>query len=252
MGGLELRRRRLFAAGERLEALDGVGEQAHVEVEADGADVAALLGAEEVAGAADLEVAQGDLEAGAQLRRLEDGLQALLRDLAQRAVLVVEQVGVGAGGAAADAAAELVELRQAELVGVVDDDRVRVGDVEAGLDDRRADEDVGLAVGELEHHALELVLVHLAVADADLGLGHELAELARDQLDVVDAVVDEVDLAAALHLAHDRLADDVVVELGDVGLDRQALLGRRHRWSTCRGCRRATCAACAGSASPRA
>ena len=130
---------------QRLQPLDRIAEQLHVQVEADGADVAALLGAEQVAGAADLEVAQRDLEAGAQLRRLEDRLQPLLRDLAQRPVLLVQQVGVGARGAAADAAAQLVELRQAEPVGVVDDDRVRVRDVEPRFDDRRADEDVGLA-----------------------------------------------------------------------------------------------------------
>ncbi len=142
-------------------------------------------------------------------------------------MLLVQQVGVGARGAAADAAAELVELRQAEAVGVVDDDRVDVGDVEAGLDDRRADEDVGAGLGEVEHDVFELVLRHLAVADEDVGLGHDVAQLAGDELDVVHAVVDEEDLAAAVQLAEDGLADEMVVELGDVGLDRQALLGRR-------------------------
>ena len=68
--------------------------------------------------------------------------------------------------AAADAAAELVELAEAELVGLVDDDGVHVRDVEAGLDDRGADEDVRPAVREVVHDVGQLVLVHLAVADA--------------------------------------------------------------------------------------
>ena len=69
-----------------------------------------------------------------------------------------------------DAAAQLVELRQAELVRLVDDDRVDVRDVEAGLDDRRADEDVGSPSTNSTHRPLQLVLVHLAVPDADARL----------------------------------------------------------------------------------
>ena len=53
---------------------------------------------------------------------------------------------------------------------------------------------------EVEHHALELVLVHLAVADDDARLGDEPLDLGGDGEDRLDAVVDEVDLAAALEL----------------------------------------------------
>src|SRR4030043_648834 len=94
------RRGRLLAALEGLQALDGVGEEAGVEVEADGPDMPALLRAQEVAGAPYLQVAQGDLEARPQLRRLEDGLEALLGGLAQRTGAVG---GAGGGGAAVHA-----------------------------------------------------------------------------------------------------------------------------------------------------
>ena len=69
--------------------------------------------------------------------------------------------------------------------------------------------------------------MHLPVADQDLRLGDDLAQVAGDQLDVVHAVVHEVHLTAALHLAHDGFAHQVVVELGNVGLDGQPLLRRR-------------------------
>ena len=65
--------------------LDRLGQQARVEVEADRGHVAVLLRAEDVAGAADLEVGQRDLEAGAQLGRVEDRLQPLARDVASAA-----------------------------------------------------------------------------------------------------------------------------------------------------------------------
>ena len=47
---------------------------------------------------------------------------------------------------------------------------------------------------EIEHHPLQLVLVHLAMCDADAGFGHDLPQLRGQKLDVFHAVVDEVDL----------------------------------------------------------
>ncbi len=85
----------------------------------------------------------------------------------------VQEVGVAAFAAAAHPAAQLVQLRQAERVGALDDQRVGVGDVQAGLDDRRADQDVVLAVPEPLDGALQLLLGHLPVRDDDAGLGHQ-------------------------------------------------------------------------------
>ncbi len=61
---------------------------------------------------------------------------------------VAEEIGVGALRAAPDPAAQLVELRQSEGIGPVDDQRVGVGDIQAGFDDRGAEQDVHLAGGE--------------------------------------------------------------------------------------------------------
>ena len=93
--------------------------------------------------------------------------------------------------------------------------------------DRRADQDIGTAFDEIEHRVLQHLFRLLAVADQHLGFGYEFAQVGGDAFDTEDAVVNNVDLAAALQFAQDRLANEVVVELGDVGLDRQALLRRR-------------------------
>ena len=55
----------------------------------------------------------------------------------------IEQIGVGTLAGATDAAADLVELGQPEPVRPLDDQRVRLRDVEPRLDDRRRDEHVG-------------------------------------------------------------------------------------------------------------
>ena len=82
-----------------------------------------------------------------------------------------------------------------------------LGDVEAGLDDRRADQHVGLALPEVDHHLLELVLVHLAVRGRDPRLGDELAQPRHDLVDALDSVVDVEDLTLAQQLAPDRGLD---------------------------------------------
>ncbi len=186
----------------------------------------ALLRAEQVPRPADLEIAHRDLEPGAELRRLEDRLQPLLRRLGQRAATVVQQIGVRADGPAAYAPPELVELREPQTVGLIDDDGVHVRDVQARLDDGRAYKDVGLSGDEPQHRAFELLLRHLTVRDEHVRLGHEIADLARHLLDVLHPVVYEVHLPAALDLANDGLADHTLVELGYIRLDGQAVLGR--------------------------
>ena len=167
--------------------------------------MARLLGAEQVARAADLEVAHRDLEARAEVGELADRLQPLVRLLGELVVGRVQEVRVRALAAPADAAAQLVELREAEQVGAVDDERVHRRHVEAALDDRRAHEHVELVLPELLHHTLEPALVHLAVRDRDPRLGHELAHVGGDVLDVLHAVVHVEHLALAQQLAPDRL-----------------------------------------------
>ena len=107
----------------------------------------------------------------------------------------------------ADAAAQLIQLRQTVSIGAIDDDRVGVRDVEAVLDDRRRQQHVELVRHEVEHRALERVLGHLAVADDDARVGHEPLQQIADRIDRLDAVVDEVDLAAAFELGADRARD---------------------------------------------
>ena len=168
-----------------------------------------------------------DLVAGTEVRGAEDGVEPLARDRRQRHPAPVEQVGVRPAVGSAHPAAQLVELRQAERVGADDDDRVGIRDVEAGLDDGGAHQDVEPPVVEVEHHPLEHPLGHLAVADGDPRAGHQAPHALGGRLDRLDAVVDVEDLPAAVELAADRVAHQPVVVLRDPRLDREAGLRRR-------------------------
>ena len=100
-------------------------------------------------------------------------------------VRIDQQVAIGAVLVAAHAAAKLVQVGQPVAVRLVDEDRVGVGDVQPALDDRRGQQQVEAVVDEIEHHPLQLVLGHLAVGDAEAGLGHDLPQPRGEDLDVV-------------------------------------------------------------------
>ena len=196
-----------IGGGDPLHPPHGLFEEAAVELVADGGDVAALLGAEEVAGAADLEVAHCQREPRPHAREFLDRSQAPRGGGGEPGRFVDEHVAVGAVVGAADTAAELVEIGQAVMIGLVDEDCVGVGDVEPTLDDRRRQEDLRPPLDEVDHHVLELGLREPAVADADRGVGDELLNPVKHEVDVVDPVVDEEHLAAAGQLAVNGVAD---------------------------------------------
>src|SRR4051812_40162770 len=102
--------------------------------------MSALLRAEQVACAAKLQVAHRDPEPGAELVVLAHGRQALACDFEQPGVSVEQEIRVRLVLEAADASAQLIQLRETETIGALDDDRVAIRDIETALDDRGADE----------------------------------------------------------------------------------------------------------------
>jgi hypothetical protein len=153
-------------------------------------------------------------------------MQASPRDQGEGIPAPVEQVGVRPPVGSAHPAPELVELSQPERVGPGDEHGVRVGDVEAGLDDGGAHQDVELARVEVEHDPLQHALGHLAMTDGHPGARDQTAHPGRGPLDGLDPVVDVEHLPAAVDLAQDGVAHQPVVVLGDAGQNRQARLGR--------------------------
>ena len=205
----------------RLDALDRLAHHLLIELVADLLDVAGLLFAKEIAGAAQVEVVARELEAGAErIERLQnaEALLGLRRDLGLGRG---GEIGVGADLRAADAAAQLIELRQAEHVGAMDDHGVGARNVEAGFDDRGRQEDVVLAVVEGADLVLELARRHLAVGDDEFALGRVLAQERRRFVEVLDARADIERLSAAIALAQQRLADDQRVERRNEGAHRE-------------------------------
>ena len=162
--------------------------------------------------------------------------------------------------AAADAAAQLVQLGEAEAVGVLDDHHRRVRDVDADLDHRRRDEHVELARLERapsRRGAASGLQPAVQAADAEpaqlgapqpLGLGLRRARERR--LGLLDQRADDVGLPA---LARAGRVSRVYASDARSSAIQRVTIGLRARAAsrspTRRGRRRPSARACAGSAS---
>ncbi len=223
------RRRQVFLAGGVALArkvhrrCQHLGEQ----VEAHRAHVAALLGAQQAARAADLQVAHGNAHAAAQLGVLAERGKARHRFLGKGDVVGEQEVGVGLRARAPHAALQLVHLRQAQPLRVLDDERVGVRVVDAALDDGGGHQHIQLAGSEVLHHLFQLLFRHLAVRHAHARLARSGLHAAHRLVDGAHAVAHVVHLPIALQLAADGIAHHIGVPLAHVHLHRPAVVGRR-------------------------
>ena len=150
--------------------------------------------------------------------------KALLGVFGQALDVGHHQVGIGLVVASPHAAAQLVQLGQAELVGTAHDDGVGAGHVNAGLDDGGAQQQVVALGHKVAHHGFQLALRHLAVGHRNAGFGQQLFELLAPVLDGFHLVVQEVDLPAALEFAQHGFADHAIAFGAHKGFDSQAAL----------------------------
>src|SRR3546814_19976205 len=83
-----------------------------------------LFVADQIAGAANVQIVAGQLEPRTQRVEVAQQLQPLFGGVGDAAVIGGGQIGIGARLGPPDAAAQLVKLGKAEPVGAVDDPRV--------------------------------------------------------------------------------------------------------------------------------
>ena len=183
-----------------------------VKLEPDLLDVSGLFFAKQIAGAADIEIVAGQLEAGAKRVERLQHLQAAVDGWRKQTVGGNGEQRIGARLGAPDPSAQLIELRQTEHVGAVDDQRVGGRDVEAGFDNRRAQKNVIAAIVERRHDLIEFAGRHAAMGGADPRFGHVIVKEFPDVRQIGDARHDIECLATAQPFAQQRLADRHGVE----------------------------------------
>ena len=120
-----------------------------------------------------------------------------------------------------------MQVGEAELLGIVNDDRIGIRHVDTALDDAGRNQHVVFVIDEVEDDLFQLLRFHLPVADGYTGIRHFASDQRFHLVDVLDAVIDEEHLPVAAHLEVDRFADDVRIEAFHLSLYRIAVRRRR-------------------------
>ena len=128
--------------------------------------------AEEFARTANQQILPRDLE---PIAVLVDHLEPRFGHFRHR--LLEQQYAHALIGAAPDAAAQLVQLRQAETLRMLDHHHGRVGDVDANFDNRRRDQHIHLSAHEGRHGCRLLVRLHAPVQQPHRQFGESGGQL---------------------------------------------------------------------------
>ena len=209
------------------EILYSLGQQATIEIEPHRGDMPVLLGPQYLSRPSNLQIAHGDSESGPQFAGFQNSFKSLLGRQREANMLIVEEIRVSLVDGSPDSSTKLVELRQAKAIGLIDDDRVHVGNIQTTLDDSCANQDIILTGRELKHHAPQLALIHLAVGHFQGCLGYNFLKTVGHSFDFLNSIVYEENLATSIPLSKNSLSDEGLIVFGDERANGQALLGRR-------------------------
>src|SRR5512147_40821 len=228
----------VFAGGllilreQRLGGLTGLLDESCVAPEVREAQqrYAGLACAEELAGSAHHKVAPRHLET---IAGLVYDFQALARGFGQR--LFEEQDAVALLRATADAAPQLMELCEAEALGVLDDHQGRVGNVDPDLDHRRGHQHVDLPGNKILHHAGFLRSCELAVQQPDTQPGQQFVDVhmrfgrrgGLDRIACLDQWTNPVGLASGRDVRTDAIDDFLAPPRGHQLRDDRPSAGRQ-------------------------
>ena len=166
------------------------------------------------------------MNAAAEVGKALDGLEAAATVVGQGAEGRRHEIAEGFLTSASHATTHLVQVGKSEVLGVVDEDGVGIGHVDAVFDDGGGEEDVVLVIDKIEDDFFEFGGFHLSVADHDACIGHVFANEVLDMGELRDAVRDDIDLAVAAELEIDGVGDDLVAEGVNFGANGVAV-GRR-------------------------
>ena len=119
-----------------------------------------------------------------------------------------------------------MQVAQADVLGLVDNDGIGVGDVQAVLDDGRAQKHIIIAADEVQHPVFQFLGFHLSVRDTDAHIGNQPVEYLVDGGEFLHLVVQEEYLPSPVKFVVDDALYFLFVEQDYLGLDRNAVRRR--------------------------
>ena len=100
-----------------------------------------------------------------------------------------------------------MQLGQAKGIRAVNDQRIRIGNIQTGFHDGRADQHVKIVVPEINDDAFQLMFVELSVGHSNSRLGNKFLNMRGDRCDGVHAVVHVEHLPIAQEFPANRRAN---------------------------------------------
>ncbi len=197
-------------------------EQMLIQIDPDQFGVSGLLIAQQITRAAHVEILRADGKARTQLIERGERAQPFQRAFGDGDVGPGQQDYLAAPVPATDPAAQLVELGQAEAVGIPHDHRVGAWHVEPRFDDIRGKQDVAIALCEPDHEFVDLCRRHFSVHLDQLHLRRHAPQPLGAIRHVLDPRYDHECLAADTLFAQQGGPNATVVEMIERRADRLA------------------------------
>jgi len=120
-----------------------------------------------------------------------------------------------------------VQISEPVIVGLMNEHRIRIRNIDAAFDDRRADQHVRFTSHKAQHSRFEFGRSHLPVSDVVTSFRDNLFQPCGNFMNVVDTVMNEEDLTVPVQFAHNRLPDQVRIEAANPSGHGDTLLRRR-------------------------
>ena len=204
---------------------DSLGQKTQIHVISDRLHMSMLAGPEDVSGTADLQVTQGNAKTGPEFGKLTNRVQPLGCNLGQDFAALEGKIGIGPAAGTPDSSAQLVKLGKSQPVGIFNNQRVAVGDIDTCFNDGCTDQNINFLFHQLPPDTGKGIFRHFAVGDRNPCLRDHLLDFACAGVDCFGIVVQVVGLTAAAQFFTQCFDDNAGIVFQYIGLNRVAVLG---------------------------
>src|SRR5271165_3602692 len=198
-----------------------------IQIKSDVDDMPALSSAENVSGSSDLQISHSNFESRSKSGMLFNGVDSPSSRANCHHVSRKQKVCVGLVLGSPNSTSQLIQIGQTEPVCSVDDNGVRVRNVQATLDDGCRNQHIRFPANKLLHNLFQLVFVHLAMPYVNSRARTKQSDSFSNAIDCFHSIMEEVNLPVAMEFTLNRVANDSFVVAANHRLYRKPVRRRR-------------------------
>ena len=182
-----------------------------------------LAFSQHITGPADLQIPHGNFKSGPQFRKFLDSRQTLLCHFFQHFIPFVHQKCIGGPVAASYPPPQLIQLRQAKPVRILNDNGVYIGDIQTRFYNRSGNQHINLSFYKLVHDFFQFPLIHLSMGVCHHCLRHQFGNLSCHDIHIGYPIVDIIHLATPGQFTDHRFSHDLRIFFHYKSLDRHTV-----------------------------